>query len=228
MDRLTAIRIKYKDQTFSPDIPVGILAQNVEYNSNYTLIDVIGDNIDVDNRGSLQDQIRRLENEKIDSFQLQNYVSERINLIIIDESLSINHAAADAQAVGSEINLLKSILNFNKQVPPGYVLRSTDDGYGVKWDTPTIESPALLTIDSSAGNIFRGRTVNTILTARVTRGPKDITQNCIRFVWEKYDREGKLDQFWTRETVAPTIFITQNDIQNKATFKCKAYYWQEV
>lgn len=223
MDRLTAIRIKYKDETFSDDIPVGVLAQNIQYHEN-TLIDVIGDNIDVNQKGSLQDQINKLNSEKIDFTKLENYVRGQISLIIIDDSLSISGGAADAKVTGDQINGLKDILNFNKQVPPGRVLRTTNDGKGTRWSDLNIEAPAVVTIESSRGYIFRGETVNTILTARVMRGSEDITSMCKRFVWEKYNNIGRLDKLWTKETTVPTIYVTQDDIQNKATFRCKAIY----
>ena len=38
MDKLTSIRIKYNDGTFLDEVPIGVLAQNVEYDSNHNLI----------------------------------------------------------------------------------------------------------------------------------------------------------------------------------------------
>lgn len=42
MDKLTAIKIKYEDGTYSDQIPISVLANNVEWNNNYSLVDVLG------------------------------------------------------------------------------------------------------------------------------------------------------------------------------------------
>ena len=59
MDKLTAIKIKYDDGTYSDEIPVGVLSENVEWDSTHTLTDVLG-NVDVSAKGTLQDQIDKL------------------------------------------------------------------------------------------------------------------------------------------------------------------------
>ena len=61
MDKLTAIKIKYKDGTYSDEIPVGVLSENVEWDDTHTLIGVLG-SIDVDAKGTIQDQIDKLSN----------------------------------------------------------------------------------------------------------------------------------------------------------------------
>ena len=59
MDKLTAIKIKYDDGTYSDEIPVGVLSENVEWDSTHTLVDVLG-NVDSSTKGTLQDQIDKL------------------------------------------------------------------------------------------------------------------------------------------------------------------------
>lgn len=61
MDKLTAIKIKYDDGTYSDEIPVGVLSKNVEWDSTHTLVDVLG-SIDVDVTGAIQAQIDKLSN----------------------------------------------------------------------------------------------------------------------------------------------------------------------
>ena len=56
MDKLTAIRIKYDDGTYSDEIPIGVLAENVEWNNTYSVVDVLG-NVKVSTKGSIQSQI---------------------------------------------------------------------------------------------------------------------------------------------------------------------------
>lgn len=122
MDKLTAIKIKYEDGTYSDQIPVSVLGENVEWDATHTLVDILG-NIDVDTTGTIQDQISRLFNEKVSITQLNNYVASQLNTnvtnwlntnvnpvgsaVIVDSSLTIQGAAADAKVVGN----LKSAMN---------------------------------------------------------------------------------------------------------------------
>ncbi len=41
MDKITAIKIKQNDETYSDPIPVSVLGENVECNNN-SLIDILG------------------------------------------------------------------------------------------------------------------------------------------------------------------------------------------
>lgn len=108
MDKLTTIKIKYEDETYSDEIPVSVLAENVEWDSTHTLVDILG-SVDVDTTGSIQDQISRLFNEKVSATQLQDYVASQLNdiganpvgsAVVVDSSLTISGAAADAKIVG--------------------------------------------------------------------------------------------------------------------------------
>ena len=126
MDKLTAIKIKYDDGTYSDEIPVSVLSENVEWDNTHTLVDVLG-SIDVDVTGTIQDQISQLFNEKVSILDMQNYVSDNMNTyitswlntnvnpvgsaVIVDTSLSIAGAAADAKEVGNNNSNLKNNLN---------------------------------------------------------------------------------------------------------------------
>lgn len=61
MDKLVAIRIKYDDQTYSEQIPVSVLAENVQWDESSTLIDILG-SINLTRKGNIQDQIDELHN----------------------------------------------------------------------------------------------------------------------------------------------------------------------
>ena len=61
MDKLTAIKIKYNDGTYSDEIPISVLSENVEWDSAHTLVEVLG-SIDVDAKGTIQAQIDKLSN----------------------------------------------------------------------------------------------------------------------------------------------------------------------
>lgn len=122
MDKLTAIKIKYDNGTYSDEIPVGVLSENVEWDNTHTLVDVLG-SIDVDSSGTIQDQISKLFNEKVNNSDMQTYVTNSMptyitnwlntnvnpvgSAVVVDSSLTIQGAAADAKVVGN----LKSAMN---------------------------------------------------------------------------------------------------------------------
>ena len=126
MDKLTAIKIKYDDGTYSDEIPVSVLSENVEWDNTHTLVDVLG-SIDVDVTGTIQDQISQLFNEKVSQTALNNYIASQLNTdvtnwlntnvnpvgsaVIVDNSLSIAGAAADAQETGNIKNNVDIIIN---------------------------------------------------------------------------------------------------------------------
>lgn len=81
-------------------------------------------------------------------------------------------------------------------------------------------SPITVEITSSAGNIFKNRGINTILTATVKRGNKDITDKVTDFHWIKYDKDGNLDPNWSRLNTR-TITLSPADLWSKAIFTCE-------
>ena len=129
MDKLTAIKIKYDDGTYSDEIPVSVLAENVEWDSTHTLVDILG-SIDVDVTGTIQDQISQLFNEKVSNSDMQVYVTNSMpayitnwlntnvnpvgSAVVVDSSLTIQGAAADAKVVGDNISDLKSAITYNE------------------------------------------------------------------------------------------------------------------
>jgi len=84
-------------------------------------------------------------------------------------------------------------------------------------------SPIIVNIDSSAGNIFNTRGLNTVLTCTVTQGKKDITDTVTNFHWIKYDKDGNEDKGWSRENVQK-ITLSTADIQSKAIFRCEVSF----
>lgn len=123
MDKLTAIKIKYNDGTYSDEIPISALAENVEWNNSYTLVDILGE-VAYDTKGSIQDQISQLFNEKVNIFSFASLEARVDNIIatsgddntqIVDARLDINNIVHDTagQAIRSQINDLKENLGYN-------------------------------------------------------------------------------------------------------------------
>lgn len=81
-------------------------------------------------------------------------------------------------------------------------------------------SPITVEITSSAGNIFKNRGINTILTATVKKGNKDISDTVSTYHWIKYDQDGNIDPDWSRLN-ARTITLNSDDLRSKAVFTCE-------
>ena len=113
-DKLTAIKIRQNDGTYSNQIPITALAKYIEWDNDNSLIDILG-NIDIQGKGNVQYQLNQLFNTKINVSELNNYVYNTLeqtitnwlesniepigDTAIIDKSLSVQGAAADAKAV---------------------------------------------------------------------------------------------------------------------------------
>lgn len=150
MDKLTAIKIKYQDDSYSDEIPIGVLSENVEWDITHNLVDILG-HVSIDTKGNIQAQI----DSKLDGNQLSQYVDEQLasvatdwlddhltpvgekTTILVDDSLSVSGAGADAKIVGDQIadlkndnNILASgVMNINNIVSTGYrigTISSTD------------------------------------------------------------------------------------------------------
>ena len=80
--------------------------------------------------------------------------------------------------------------------------------------------PVIVEIESSAGNIFKNRGINTILTCNVRQGNTDVSDRVVSYHWIKYDMNGNVDHGWSRESVK-SITLSAADIQSKGVFKCE-------
>lgn len=116
MNKITSIKIKYADGSYSGQIPISVLAENINWDDTHSIIDAIGD-VDINTTGSLQNQI----NKKVNTTDLSDYVNGQLagdvanwldtyikpvgTTVAIDKTLSIPNAAADAKAVKNELDL---------------------------------------------------------------------------------------------------------------------------
>ena len=105
MDKLTAIKIKYNDGTYSDEIPVSVLSENVEWDNTHTLVDVLG-SIDVDAKGTIQAQIDKLSNNTQLTDVLGNVdVSAKGTVQDQIDKLSNNNTQFDTQLASINDNL---------------------------------------------------------------------------------------------------------------------------
>ena len=66
-DKLTAIKIKQNDETYSDDIPISAKVENIAYNKLYSMKEIIGD-IDL-SKGNIQEQLNNNNNTIINTTQ---------------------------------------------------------------------------------------------------------------------------------------------------------------
>lgn len=80
--------------------------------------------------------------------------------------------------------------------------------------------PITVEIESSAGNIFKNRGINTTLTCVVKQGNDDISDRVTNYHWIKYDMNGNVDTSWSRQNVK-IITLSSADVYSKGIFKCE-------
>ena len=86
------------------------------------------------------------------------------------------------------------------------------------------ESPVTVTIESSAGNIFKNKNIAAVLTAYVKRGNEDISEEVLTYKWIKKDKNGVIDETWSRVGTGNSIQITSADVSSKAVFECEVTF----
>lgn len=107
MDKLYAIKIRQSDGTYGAAIPVSVLAENVDWNSTLSLVDILGQ---VDTSESIQDQINSLKNTKATQASV-NVLDQKVDNAV--EYITHNSEIADARqgADGTEYSTLKERLD---------------------------------------------------------------------------------------------------------------------
>lgn len=160
MDKLTAIKIQQNDGTYSNQIPVSVLAEYVDWNNNYNLIDILG-SVDIQTKGNIQYQLNQLFNTKISVSELNNYIYNNLeqtvtnwlenniepieNTVVVDKSFSVQNAAADAKAVSDNFytkiklnqTIAKTTGEIRWQIPQGSV-QKTNYTYSISGNQITL------------------------------------------------------------------------------------------
>ena len=78
MNKLYAIKIKRDDGSYSDEIPINVLAENVDWDASHTLVDILGT---VDTSTSIQDQITNLVNTKATQASVNSLQTKFNNII---------------------------------------------------------------------------------------------------------------------------------------------------
>ena len=87
------------------------------------------------------------------------------------------------------------------------------------------EDAITVSIDSSAGNVFLNKNIQTTLTCTVTKGNgTDITNQVTRFTWTKKNADGTVDSSWSRPLAGRSIILTDADVNSKAIFICEVEF----
>lgn len=101
------------------------------------------------------------------------------------------------------------------------------NGVTVAFDEVTLTNlaePILMSIMTSNGNLFKNNLINTVLTATLWRGGKEIDTDGSQFsyIWTKTDADGVADTAWNQAHTysSKSITITQQDIFRRAQFEC--------
>lgn len=130
------------------------------------------------------------------------YVNDTGEVIIDGNSVRVGHDDEAPQTIQEYID---------DNLVPGEAGADGDDG----------ESPITVTIESTAGNIFKNKNISTILTCIVKDGNRDITDTVESFTWIRKDQNGVIDQSWTRTMSGNTISINSDDVIGKSVFECE-------
>lgn len=105
------------------------------------------------------------------------------------------------------------------------IVEYIDENMPVPDEAEPGESAISVVIESSTGNIFKNRNITAVLTCKVYEGSEDITDTVETFKWIKKDRNGIVDEEWTRTLAGNTIQITSEDVINKAIFECEVTFF---
>ena len=121
MDKLKKIKIKQDDGTYSPEVPIGVDAENIDMSDGKTLPEVLGP-INVDANGTIKHQFDELNKNKVDK-DVYNIFTENINKKVDGNTSAIDEIANNEVRVELVEQTTKSTIN--KYIEDGTIANLT-------------------------------------------------------------------------------------------------------
>ena len=237
LEKLKYLRILEEDGSYYGDIPLAIDACNVSMQNTFDLQSTVGD-IDYKKEEDITTNLRKLKN-KIEGIDESLLSIEETKADATQINNKVDNLATFVQSLDLDINNLGLYQDYNtgyvyltykgqrgtQGIPlailRGQINQNVDDYVDKEIEKIDKELPITVYIDSSLGNILTDKNANTILTAYVYKGSKNITNTISSFTWKKYDQYGILDESWTKENTGNVITLTPEQVISKAIIRCE-------
>lgn len=237
LERLKYLRILQEDGSYYGDIPLAIDAHNVSMQNKFDLQSTIGD-IDYSTEQDITTNLRKIK-DKIEGIDENLLSIEETKADATQINNKVDNLATFVQSLDLDINNLGLYQDYNtgyvyltykgqrgtQGIPlailRGQINQNVDDYVDKEIEKIDKELPITVYIDSSLGNILTDKNANTILTAYVYKGSKNITNTISSFTWKKYDQYGILDESWTKENTGNVITLTPDQVISKAIIRCE-------
>lgn len=237
LERLKYLRILQEDGSYYGDIPLAIDAHNVSMQNKFDLQSTIGD-IDYSTEQDITTNLRKIkdkiegidenllsiEETKADSAQINTKV-DNLTTFVESLDLDINNLGLYQDYNTGYVYLTYKGQRGTQGIPlailKGQINQNVDDYVDKQIDKIDKELPVTIYIDSSLGNILTNKNANTVLTAYVYKGSKNITNTVSNFTWKKYDQYGILDESWTKKNTGNVITLTPDQVISKAIIRCE-------
>ena len=237
LERLKYLRILEEDGSYYGDIPLAIDAHNVSMQNGFDLQSTIGD-IDYSTEQDITTNLRKIKNKiegidenllsieetKADSAQINTKV-DNLTTFVESLDLDINNLGLYQDYNTGYVYLTYKGQRGTQGIPlailKGQINQNVDDYVDKQIDKIDKELPVTIYIDSSLGNILTNKNANTVLTAYVYKGSKNITNTVSNFTWKKYDQYGILDESWTKKNTGNVITLTPDQVISKAIIRCE-------
>ena len=237
LERLKYLRILEEDGSYYGDIPLAIDAYNVSMQNKFDLQSTIGD-IDYSKEDDITTNLRKIK-DKIEGIDENLLSIEETKADSVQINSKVDNLTTFVQSLDLDINNLGLYQDYNtgyvyltykgqrgtQGIPlailKGQINQNVDDYVDKQIDKIDKELPVTVYIDSSLGNILTNKNANTVLTAYVYKGSKNITNTVSNFTWKKYDQYGILDESWTKENTGNVITLTPEQVISKAIIRCE-------